>query len=118
LQGEGTVDVPVVYDPAHPPLHIADATHNKPALTHWRALEQFELQGQIVTRVQLNPITGRSHQLRVHMQYLGHPIIGDTLYATPEQQQLMPRLCLHAAELSFLHPQTEQRVQFVCPVPF
>lgn len=118
LQGEGTVDVPVVYDPAHPPLHIADATHNKPALTHWRALEQFELQGQIVTRVQLKPITGRSHQLRVHMQYLGHPIIGDTLYATPEQQQLMPRLCLHAAELSFLHPQTEQRVQFTCPVPF
>lgn len=118
LQGEGTVDVPVVYDPAHPPLHIADATHNKPALTHWRALEQFELQGQIVTRVQLTPITGRSHQLRVHMQYLGHPIIGDTLYATPEQQQLMPRLCLHAAELSFLHPQTEQRVQFTCPVPF
>ena len=118
LEGEGTVDIPVIYDPSRPPLHIVDETHNKPALTHWRALEQFELQGQIVTRVQLNPITGRSHQLRVHMQYLGHPIIGDTLYATPEQQQLMPRLCLHAAELSFLHPQTEQRVQFVCPVPF
>jgi len=45
LQGEGTVDVPVVYDPAHPPLHIADAHHNKPALTHWQAIEQFEING-------------------------------------------------------------------------
>ena len=118
LEGEGTVDIPVIYDPSRPPLHIVDETHNKPALTHWQVLEQFEIEGQAVTRVKLTPITGRAHQLRVHMQYLGHPIIGDTLYATPEQQQLMPRLCLHAAELSFLHPQTEQRVQFTCPVPF
>ena len=118
LEGEGTVDVPVVYDPEHPPLHIADPNHNKPALTHWQAIEHFEIQGQAVTRVKLTPITGRSHQLRVHMQYLGHPIVGDTLYATPEQQQLMPRLCLHAEHLSFYHPQTEQLVEFHYPVPF
>ena len=118
LEGEGTVDVPVVYDPEHPPLHIADPKHNKPALTHWEATEHFEIQGQAVTRVKLTPITGRSHQLRVHMQYLGHPIVGDTLYATAEQQQLMPRLCLHAEHLSFYHPQTEQLVEFYCPVPF
>ena len=71
-----------------------------------------------MTRVKLTPITGRSHQLRVHMQYLGHPIVGDTLYATPEQQQLIPRLCLHAEHLSFYHPQTEERVEFYYPVPF
>ncbi len=118
LQGEGTVDVPVIYDPAHPPLHIADPNHNKPALTHWQAIEHFEIQGQAVTRVKLTPITGRSHQLRVHMQYLGHPIVGDTLYATPEQQQLIPRLCLHAEHLSFYHPQTEELVEFYYPVPF
>ncbi|WP_327858443.1 RluA family pseudouridine synthase [Acinetobacter guillouiae] len=118
LHGEGTVDVPVIYDPEHPPLHIADPEHNKPALTHWKATQHFQIQGQAATRVELTPITGRSHQLRVHMQYLGHPIIGDTLYATVEQQQLMPRLCLHAQQLSFHHPKTEELVQFDCPVPF
>ena len=118
LDGQGTVDVPVIYDPEHPPLHIADATHNKPAFTHWQATEHFEIQGQAVTRVELTPITGRSHQLRVHMQYLGHPIIGDTLYASTAQQQLAQRLCLHAERLSFYHPQTEQEVAFYAPVPF
>lgn len=118
LQGEGTVDIPVIYDPEHPPLHIVDPSNNKPALTHWKAIEHFQIQGQSVTRVELTPITGRSHQLRVHMQYLGHPIIGDTLYATAEQQQLMSRLCLHAQQLSFHHPKTEELVQFDCPVPF
>ncbi|TSH77180.1 RluA family pseudouridine synthase [Acinetobacter sp. RF15A] len=118
LDGEGMVDVPVIYDPDHPPLHIAEPNHNKPALTHWQAIEHFEIQGQAVTRVKLTPITGRSHQLRVHMQYLGHPIIGDTLYATPEQQQLSVRLCLHAERLSFSHPHTQQPVEFYCPAPF
>jgi tRNA pseudouridine32 synthase/23S rRNA pseudouridine746 synthase len=118
LHGEGTVDVPVIYDPEHPPLHIAAPEHNKPALTYWKVAEQFEINGSPVTRVILTPITGRSHQLRVHMQYLGHPIIGDTLYASPEQQALSSRLCLHAAQLSFKHPKTEQDVEFNCPVPF
>jgi len=118
LEGEGTIEVPVVYDPSRPPLHIADPAHNKPAITHWQAIEHFNIQGQPVTRVKLTPITGRSHQLRVHMQYLGHPIIGDTLYASAEQQQLSSRLCLHAERLSFYHPQTEQLVEFYCPAPF
>ncbi|MDM1345227.1 RluA family pseudouridine synthase [Acinetobacter pseudolwoffii] len=118
LEGEGSIEVPVVYDPSRPPLHIADPAHNKPAITHWQAIEHFNIQGQAVTRVKLTPITGRSHQLRVHMQYLGHPIIGDTLYATPEQQQLSSRLHLHAERLSFYHPQTDQLVEFYCPAPF
>ena len=118
LEDKGTVDVPVIYDPSRPPLHIADPNHNKPAITEWQAIEHFEIQGQAVTRVKLTPITGRSHQLRVHMQYLGHPIIGDTLYATPEQQQLSPRLCLHAERLGFYHPKTQQLVEFNCPAEF
>ncbi len=118
LDGEGTIDIPVIYDPEHPPLHIVDSSHNKPALTHYKVIEHFKIQDQDVTRVALTPITGRSHQLRVHMQYLGHPIIGDTLYATVEQQQLVSRLCLHAQKLSFHHPETEELVQFDCPVPF
>lgn len=118
LEGKGTVDVSVIYDPSRPPLHIAEPNHNKPAITEWQAIEHFEIQGQAVTRVKLTPITGRSHQLRVHMQYLGHPIIGDTLYATPEQQQLSLRLCLHAERLSFYHPKTEELVKFNCPAEF
>jgi tRNA pseudouridine32 synthase/23S rRNA pseudouridine746 synthase len=118
LEGQGTVDIPVIYDPSRPPLHIVDASYHKPALTEWQAIEHLEIQGQAVTRVKLIPITGRSHQLRVHMQYLGHPILGDTLYATPEQQQLYARLCLHATQLSFTHPKTGAQLSFDCSVPF
>lgn len=118
LTGEGTVDIPVVYDPTRPPLHMVDSHYNKAALTHWKATEHFDIQGQPVTRVELTPITGRAHQLRVHMQYLGHPIVGDTLYASIEQQRLMPRLCLHAERLSFSHPKTGELMDFYCPVPF
>ncbi|MBJ9984600.1 RluA family pseudouridine synthase [Acinetobacter sp. S40] len=118
LTGEGTVDIPVVYDPERPPLHIVDPTHHKPALTYWKVIENLEWNGQPVTRVQLTPITGRSHQLRVHMQYLGHPIVGDTLYADEKYQQLTPRLCLHAMSLSFQHPKTGEHLTFDCPVPF
>lgn len=118
LTGQGTVDIPVIYDPTRPPLHIVDSTYRKPALTQWDVLEHLEIQGQPVTRVQLTPITGRAHQLRVHMQHLGHPIIGDTLYALEEQQQLSSRLCLHAQQLGFYHPKTEEWVNFECPVPF
>lgn len=118
LEGEGVVDVPVVYDAEHPPLHIVDCSATKPALTAWKALAHFEVSGYPVTRVELHPITGRSHQLRVHMQHLGHPILGDTLYATLEQQQLTSRLCLHAQSLSFTHPVTAKRVNFHCEVPF
>src|SRR5690606_18254235 len=112
LEGEGMVDVPVIYDPSHPPLHIAEPLYNKPALTHWQAAENFDIQGQPVTRVKLSPVTGRSQQLRVHMQYLGHPIIGDTLYATELQQALSSRLCLHAERLSFMHPKSAEKVDF------
>lgn len=118
LMGEGSVDIPVCYDPTRPPLHIADPSFNKPALTHWQAVEHFELQGQLVTRVKLFPVTGRSHQLRVHMQYLGHPIVGDELYADAAGKALMPRLCLHAAQLSFSHPVTGEVLSFNSPVPF
>lgn len=118
LTGEGSVDVPVNYDPTRPPLHIADPSYHKPALTHWQAVEQFEIHNQPVTRVKLTPITGRSHQLRVHMQYLGHAIVGDELYASEADCKLMPRLCLHAEQLSFFHPVTGDMLNFFCPAPF
>lgn len=118
LQGKGEINIPVNYDPSRPPLHIADPDYHKPALTYYDVLEHFQIDGHQVTRVALTPITGRSHQLRVHMQYLGHPIVGDTLYATELGQQLADRLYLHATELTFAHPVTGKALKFVCPSPF
>ncbi|WEV48221.1 RluA family pseudouridine synthase [Acinetobacter sp. ESL0695] len=118
LYGQGEINIPVIYDETRPPLHIVDQSHHKAAITHWKVLEQLELNGHRVTRVELTPITGRAHQLRVHMQYLGHPIVGDTLYASLEQQQWSDRLCLHAYQLGFYHPQTNEQLHFECAVPF
>lgn len=118
LTGQGMIDIPVVYDPSCPPLHKVDPQEKKAAITHWNAIEQFTLSNREVTRVKLIPITGRSHQLRVHMQYLGHAIVGDTLYAQPEDQILTPALCLHSETLSFIHPTTAERLTFHCPALF
>jgi len=74
---------------------------------------------QQTTLVKLTPLTGRTHQLRVHMQQLGHPIVGDEFYATEFGKQYSPnRLALHAASITFTHPSTELRVSFECPPPF
>jgi tRNA pseudouridine32 synthase/23S rRNA pseudouridine746 synthase len=112
LIGEGSIDVPVRYEPSTPPLHVADQMHPKKALTYWQALDIYNINNVAVTKVLLKPITGRSHQLRVHTQYIGHAIIGDQLYATEIGHSLINRLCLHAAELSFNHPVTGERMNF------
>ena len=110
----GEIDVPLRYDPEHPPLHIVDYDNGQHALTQWQVLSRHPQS----TRVLLKPITGRSHQLRVHMQTLGHPIVGDTLYAPPEAILLSPRLCLHAETLEFTHPLHNQPLRFSWPAPF
>ncbi|MEC7120613.1 MAG: RluA family pseudouridine synthase [Pseudomonadota bacterium] len=110
LCGAGKIDVPVRYDPTRPPMHIADETHPKHALTHWQAQPPRQLGDAWVTPVFLQPVTGRSHQLRVHLQYLGHPIAGDLLYADAAGQAVLSRLALHAQRLAFDHPLTEQRI--------
>ena len=94
-----------------PPRHQVCLEHGKAAQTFYRLLWQ----DRCSALVQLKPITGRSHQLRVHLASLGHPILGDTIYATPEQQQAAPRLLLHATELSFNQPYSGERLHFVCP---
>ena len=116
LDAEGSVEVPLITDWENRPRQIVHFELGKPAKTLYQALS-YDTETDI-TRVLLTPITGRSHQLRVHMQYLGHPILGDTLYATPEQQQLYDRLCLHATQLSFTHPKTGTQLSFDCPVSF
>ncbi|MDP2228793.1 MAG: RluA family pseudouridine synthase [Moraxellaceae bacterium] len=110
----GEIDLPLRYDPPTKPRHVVDVATGQPSLTRWRVLAQ--LPG--CTRVELEPFTGRSHQLRVHMQALGHPLLGDPLYAPPEAVPEGSRLCLHAERLSFTHPGHGGRLHFRDPAPF
>lgn len=102
------IDLPIAADWARRPLRMIDIA-GKPSQTPWRVLGH-DLQAG-TTRVELQPVTGRSHQLRVHLQALGHPIMGDALYAG-ELAGDAPRLMLHATQLSFSHPASGAPVQF------
>ncbi len=110
---QGRVDLPLIVDwPNRPRQHVNHET-GKPAVTDWRAIRT----GNGETRVRLMPQTGRSHQLRVHMAEIGHPILGDPLYATGEARD-HPRLMLHAESLRFRHPDTGVSMTFSAPCPF
>lgn len=110
----GLIDQPLRCDWDNRPLQIIDHDQGKPAQTRWQIIDQQS--GS--SRVELIPITGRSHQLRVHMQFLGHPILGDRFYATKAQIQASDRLLLHAQMLTFDHPISGQRLQFESATPF
>jgi tRNA pseudouridine32 synthase/23S rRNA pseudouridine746 synthase len=111
---QGSVDLPLICDWENRPLQIVDHEHGKNALTHWKVTGE-DSKG---TRVELTPVTGRSHQLRVHMQAMGHPIIGDRFYADDDSKALSDRLLLHAERLSFPHPETGEVAEFTAPCPF
>lgn len=111
---QGTIDLPLICDWPNRPKQKVCYLSGKASLTHYKVLERE----QIATRVQLIPVTGRSHQLRVHLQWLGNPILGDKFYGNKEIHQAAPRLQLHAASLSFSHPATQQYLTFNCPSPF
>ncbi len=111
---EGEIDLPLRCDWPNRPKQMVDHELGKQALTHYQVLGREP--GR--TRVELTPVTGRSHQLRVHMLSLGHPILGDALYACAEALKATPRLCLHAKQLSFFHPSDGQSVSFETDVPF
>ncbi|MFT4808732.1 MAG: tRNA pseudouridine32 synthase/23S rRNA pseudouridine746 synthase [Paraglaciecola sp.] len=113
-QNAGKINLPLICDWPNRPKQMVDHEHGKKALTHWRVLER----NINTTRVELNPVTGRSHQLRVHMLSMQHPIIGDTLYARGKALEMADRLNLHAMFLSFRHPVSEQTLQFESEVPF
>ena len=115
-EGWGLIDLPLVGDWPNRPRQIVDHTMGKPSLTRWRVVAHDPASG--TTRVELEPVTGRSHQLRVHLAALGHPIVGDSLYASPEVQAQAPRLMLHACSLGFAHPETGTRLVFECPAAF
>ena len=111
---EGEVDLPLRCDWPNRPRQMVDRVEGKPSLTCWQVLSV----GNGSSRVALTPVTGRSHQLRVHMQSLGHPILGDRLYAHAEALAMADRLLLHAAGLSFRHPQNGERVSLTSSPPF
>ncbi len=123
--GWGLIDLPIAVDWPRRPLRIIDQERGKPSLTRWRVLPDDARRhapayndAAIATRIELEPVTGRSHQLRVHLQALGHPILGDTLYAGPADRARAGRLLLHACALRLCHPETGHVLAFESPPPF
>ena len=115
--GWSTIDLPLLLDWQNRPRSIVSLDAGKPSLTRWR-LESPEVgEPSDSTRLALEPVTGRSHQLRVHLQAIGHPIVGDPLYSAdpPDPSQ---RLLLHAQALSCPHPHSGETMHFVAPCPF
>ncbi|MDG6897272.1 bifunctional tRNA pseudouridine(32) synthase TrmQ/ribosomal large subunit pseudouridine synthase RluA [Actinobacillus delphinicola] len=114
-EDRGVVDLPLICDWENRPRQRICFENGKKARTEFEVLERLP---NNTTRVKLTPITGRSHQLRLHMLALGHPILGDKFYAHPQAKAMSPRLCLHAEFLQIAHPKTGEIMQFSCPVPF
>lgn len=110
----GTVDLPLTVDWPNRPRQMVDHERGRPARTDWRVLRATEAE----TRVRLMPLTGRSHQLRVHMRSLGHPILGDPLYAEGAARDDHPRLMLHAESLRLRHPDGGRHMTFSAAAPF
>lgn len=110
---KGTVDLPLIVDWPNRPLQHVNFETGKPAVTEWRRLRVKDG----TTRMRLMPLTGRSHQLRVHMKEIGHPILGDPFYASGPALDF-PRMMLHAEELRLRHPNGGRGMRFRAPAPF
>lgn len=110
----GKIQLPMRCDWENRPLQMIDCVHGKHASTLWQLKQQHTDR----CLIELTPITGRSHQLRLHMKMLGHPILGDNLYADPASLKKSSRLMLHASELNITHPTREEQQTFYCPAEF
>jgi len=110
---EGVVDAPLLRVPGQPPRSVIDSENGRPARTKYRVVGR----NGDCTRVELKPLTGRSHQLRVHMLSLGHPIVGDRFYG-PSRSACANRLHLHAQGIELKHPFSGARLKFEAAVPF
>lgn len=111
--GWGEIDAPLAPDWPNRPRQIVDAERGKPSRTRWRVLQQDAARGKAL--LELQPLTGRTHQLRVHLAHIGHPILGDALYADAATQALAPRLMLHAQQLALAHPASGAPMQWLSP---
>ncbi len=118
-EDSGEVDLPLICDWPNRPKQMVDFERGKKAITRFEVIERAtDDAARHYTLVALYPITGRSHQLRVHMLALGHPILGDRLYAHDDALSMAPRLQLHAESLSLTHPTLEKWLHFKTPIPF
>ena len=115
----GVIDIPMRGDPDNRPLQIVDYEQGKQAQTNWQLLGTEQLEsGQKVSRLKLMPVTGRTHQLRLHCAMLGHPIIGDSLYNVDAELGTVKRMMLHARKLNLKHPATDEELDIVCEPDF
>lgn len=112
----GRITLPLAADWPRRPLQKVDHIAGKPSLTEWQVIG-FDAE-RSATRLALQPLTGRTHQLRLHLQAIGHPILGDALYATPEVRDRADRLLLHACGLTLAHPSTGIELRLRCDAPF
>ncbi len=110
----GTIDAPIGRDPARPMLR-AVSRDGKPARTHYQVLESFA--SQDCTLLEVNLETGRTHQIRVHLDAVGHPVVGDPVYGFRPRRFTSPRIFLHAAQVTFAHPRTEVPTTVSSPLP-
>ena len=113
VEGEaGEIDLPLICDWPNRPKQMVSVELGKPSLTRWRVLARDAVAQ--TTRLELEPVTGRSHQLRLHLASIGHPIIGDVMY----EARPALRVCLHARRLEFAHPLSGEALAFVSECPF
>ena len=115
MDGEnGMIDLPLICDWPNRPKQMVDFENGKPSQTKWQVIEERGNE----TLLKLTPLTGRSHQLRVHLKELGHPILGDRFYAHEEALNMSDRLCLHSTSLTVMHPVKKEKMTFECPIQF
>ncbi|MDH5764656.1 MAG: pseudouridine synthase [Gammaproteobacteria bacterium] len=112
----GSIELPLIADWPNRPRQKVDYETGKPSLTHYRLLNFDHLNN--TSRIELNPVTGRTHQLRVHMSSIGHPILGDNLYANEDIINMSPRLLLHSQRIEFNHPVSETFISITSTPPF
>ena len=109
----GTVDAPISRHPVERKKMAVDRKNGRAAVTHWQVLARYPGHTHIRCRLE----TGRTHQIRVHMASIGHPLLGDTVYGAKKPVPGLAGQCLHARRLSFIHPRTGERVTVECPLP-
>lgn len=114
LENSGVIDLPISADWPNRPRQKIDFDVGKPSTTRWEVIERKNDRSYVL----LYPLTGRSHQLRIHLQEIGHPILGDPLYGNDVNRQMASRLLLHADYLNFNHPETNEEFEITAPPNF
>lgn len=112
-EDSGTVDAPIARHSVDRKRMAVDRVNGKRAVTHWEVLERYSGYTYLKCRLE----TGRTHQIRVHLASVGHPLLGDTVYGAKKPYPGLAGQCLHAKKLSFVHPRTGERVTVECPLP-